>query len=132
MSRPRPSVRRLDHVLVLTDDVEATTAFYRDALGFEVGERPELPFPGRWLYLDGVCCLHVAERAPYEAHAAQLGLRATGAPIDHVAFAATDDESVLERLRATGVAAAVNAVPGRPRQVFFDDPNGVRVELNIS
>lgn len=125
-------LHRLDHALVLTDDVEGTTAFYCDALGFEEGERPELPFPGRWLYLDGVCCLHVAERTAYEAHAARLGLHATGSAIDHVAFAATDDGSMLERLRAAGVSAAVNTVPGGPRQVFFDDPNGVRVELNVS
>ena len=125
------ALHRLDHVLVLTDDVEATTAFYCDALGFERGERPEMPFPGQWLYLGGAPCLHVAERAAYEANAAKLGLRAKGAAIDHVAFAAAEYESVLERLQAAGVAAAVNAVPGGPRQVFFDDPNGVRIELNI-
>ena len=65
-------LRRLDHTLVLTDDIEGTMAFYRDVLAFEVGERPPLPFPGYWLYLDGVACLHVAERAAYEAHAATL------------------------------------------------------------
>ena len=46
-------LHRLDHVLVLTDDLEATKAFYCDVLGFEVGERPPLEFPGYWLYLDG-------------------------------------------------------------------------------
>src|SRR4051794_22848559 len=33
-------LRKLDHVLVLTDDIERTRDFYRDALGLEVGERP--------------------------------------------------------------------------------------------
>ena len=66
----------LDHVLVLTDDLEATRAFYCDVLGFEAGERPQLAFPGYWLYLDGVACVHVAERAAYEAHAAEIGSRA--------------------------------------------------------
>ena len=92
----RMTLRRLDHALVLTDDLEATTAFYRDALGFERGDRPPLPFPGHWLYLDGAACLHVAERAAYEAHAASVGLAAAGASIDHVAFAAEAyDESRL-------------------------------------
>ena len=36
------SLRRLDHFLVLTDDLEATRVFYCDTLGFEVGERPPL------------------------------------------------------------------------------------------
>ena len=43
----------LSHVLVLTDDVAATCAFYCDALGFEAADTPELPFPGAWLALDG-------------------------------------------------------------------------------
>jgi catechol 2,3-dioxygenase-like lactoylglutathione lyase family enzyme len=64
----------LDHVLVLTDDLEATRSFWCDGLGFEVAERPELPFPGYWLTLGGGPCLHIAERAAYEAHAATLGL----------------------------------------------------------
>ena len=53
---------RLDHVLVLTDDIEATKSFYRDALGLEVGDRPPFEFSGYWLYLDGIPCVHVADR----------------------------------------------------------------------
>jgi hypothetical protein len=30
------------------------------------------------------------------------------------------------------VRAVRNAVPGGPRQVFIEDPNGVRVEINVS
>lgn len=126
-------LRRLDHVLVLTDDIEATTAFYRDVLGLEPGERPSLEFPGCWLYLDGVPCVHVAERAAYEAHAASLGMSTSSAPIDHVAFVADDYERVVARLDAAGVEAVKNAVPGTGlRQLFLSDPNGVRIELNVS
>ena len=126
-------LRRLDHALVLTDDLEATKAFYSDVLGFEVGERPELPFPGYWLYLDGLACVHVAERAPYEAHAESMGLRPARGAIDHLAFAAGDDEALVARLRAAGVDAVVNEVPGAGiRQLFLEDPNGVRIELGVS
>ena len=127
------SLRRLDHFLVLTDDLEATRVFYCDTLGFEVGERPPLEFPGYWLYLDGVACVHLAERATYEAHAARLGLHASGTSIDHVAFAADDYEQLVARLDAAGVEAVTNTVPGAGlRQLFFDDPNGVRIELNFA
>jgi catechol 2,3-dioxygenase-like lactoylglutathione lyase family enzyme len=125
-------LHRLDHMLVPTDDLEMTKAFYCDVLGFEVGERPPLEFPGYWLYLDGVACVHVAERAAYEAHAARLGLSATPAPIDHVAFAAEGYEQLAERLDAGGIEAVANAAPGAGlRQLFFSDPNGVRIELNF-
>jgi catechol 2,3-dioxygenase-like lactoylglutathione lyase family enzyme len=125
-------LRRLDHLLVLTDDLEATRAFYCDALGLDVGERPPLEFPGYWLYLDGSPCIHVAERTAYDAHAARLGLHASQVPIDHVAFAAGDYGQLVARLDAAGIEPVTNAVPGAGlRQLFFNDPNGVRIELNV-
>ncbi|MGA9635595.1 MAG: VOC family protein, partial [Solirubrobacterales bacterium] len=68
---------RMEHVLVLTDDIDASRDFYRDALGLEVGDRPPLEFPGYWLYAEGVPCVHVAERAAYTAHSATLGITAS-------------------------------------------------------
>jgi catechol 2,3-dioxygenase-like lactoylglutathione lyase family enzyme len=126
-------LRGLHHLLVLTDDLEATRAFYCDVLGLEVGERPPLAFPGYWLYLDGVPCVHLAERAAYDTHAAGLGLQPTPEPIDHVAFAAESYEQLADRLDAAGIEAVTNDVPGAGmRQLFFSDPNGVRIELNVS
>jgi len=125
-------LHRLEHVLVLTDDLEATKAFYCDVLGFMVGERPPLEFPGFWLYLDGSACVHIAERAAYETHSAEVGLARVAGPIDHLAFAAEDHEALVTRLEAAGVEAVSNDVPAAGiRQLFLDDPNGVRIELNI-
>ena len=122
----------LEHVLVLTDDLEATTAFYCEVLGFETGERPPLEFPGYWLYLGGRACLHVAERSAYEAHAAGMGLEPAGSAIDHVAFAADDYAALVARLDAAGVRSVSNDVPAAGiRQLFLEDPNGVRIELNV-
>ena len=122
----------LDHALVLTDDLEATRRFYCDALGFEAGERPTLPFPGYWLYLDGVPCLHVAERAAFEAQLDRMGLARANGPVDHLAFDAGDLEAVLARLDAAGVRSVSNDVPtAGMRQLFLDDPNGVRIEVNV-
>jgi catechol 2,3-dioxygenase-like lactoylglutathione lyase family enzyme len=126
-------LERLEHVLVLTDDLERTRAFYCDVLGFEEGERPRLAFPGYWLYLDGVACVHVAERAAYEAHASEVGLGPVAGPIDHLAFAATDREALATRLEAAGIRAVANDVPAAAfRQLFVEDPNGVRIELNVT
>jgi catechol 2,3-dioxygenase-like lactoylglutathione lyase family enzyme len=122
---------RLDHLLVLTEDLEATKAFYCDALGLEVGDRPPLAFPGYWLYLDGAPCMHVADRKSYEAHAAGIGLR-VDATVDHVAFAGADYDSLAARLEQAGVESVTNTVPGAGlRQLFLTDPNGVRVEINV-
>ena len=51
-------ITHLEHFLVLTDDIEATRDFYRDALGLTVGPRPPLSFAGYWLYAGGARELH--------------------------------------------------------------------------
>jgi catechol 2,3-dioxygenase-like lactoylglutathione lyase family enzyme len=136
------SVTAIEHVLVLSDDIERTRDFYCEAIGLEVGDRPPLAFPGYWLYAGAGsgACVHIAERRPYATHAAGLGLRVQEpdpglgsgvGPVDHVAFSATDYDELLDRLQRSGVAAVTNVVPGGPRQVFIEDPNGVRVEINV-
>jgi len=122
---------RLQHVLVLTDDLDTTKAFYCDVLGLEIGERPTLPFPGYWLYADGVACVHVAERASYDAHASSMGLPVKTSPFDHVAFEAHGRDELLERLEAAGVGVTTNRSAAGV-QLFFDDPNGARIELVVS
>jgi catechol 2,3-dioxygenase-like lactoylglutathione lyase family enzyme len=129
----------IQHLLVLSDDIEATRDFYRDVLGMREGERPPLEFPGYWLYLGDDPCLHVAERSAYAAHASTLGLEvgasatSGGGAIDHVAFVADDYEEISARLRRGGIEAVENAVPAAGlRQLFVEDPNGVRVEINVS
>jgi len=129
-------LRGIDHVLVLTDDIDATRDFYVDALGLRPGDRPPLEFPGHWLYARDGPCVHVAERAGYTAHADGLGVgAATGdgmGPVDHIAFAATGYEEVHERLVREGVRAVGNTVPAAGlRQLFLEDPNGVRIEINV-
>jgi catechol 2,3-dioxygenase-like lactoylglutathione lyase family enzyme len=131
------SISELEHVLVLSDDVDHTRDFYCEVVGLQEGARPPLGFPGYWLYAGGVPCLHVADRRAYEAHAAWLGLTVDREPpgassVDHIAFTASDYESVLIGLERRGVRAVRNDVPdGGPRQLFFEDPNGVRVEINV-
>jgi catechol 2,3-dioxygenase-like lactoylglutathione lyase family enzyme len=129
---------KLDHVLVLTEDIEATRDFYRDALGLEVGDRPPLEFPGYWLYAKGVPCVHVADRTAYTAHSQRTGIPAsppadgTGA-LDHLAFSGDDHDEAVARLDRSGVEAKRNTVPGiGMRQLFFEDPNGVKIEINVT
>lgn len=123
---------RLDHALVLTDDLEATRAFYCDVLGLRVGDRPEIPFAGYWLYLDDRAVVHVADRGEYAAFAPQLGLEAAEGPVDHLAFQADGYDELADRIAAAGLDATANTVPGVFRQLFVTDPNGIRIELNVS
>ena len=60
-------LQRLEHYLVLSDDIHKTRDFYRDVLGMAEGFRPELEFPGFWLYLGDTPCIHIAEWQSYAA-----------------------------------------------------------------
>jgi len=128
---------RMEHYLVLTDDLEGTREFYCRALGMTVGFRPALEFPGYWLYVGEVPCIHVAEWRSYSAHSDRQGIpvstRAAGTgPLDHVAFNAEDLPEVRSRLAAAGVTAGENPVPGAGlHQLFLTDPNGVKIEINV-
>lgn len=123
---------RMEHLLVLTDDIEGTKDFWCGALGLEVGARPPLEFPGHWLYVEGVPCIHVADREAYAAHSERLGIPAAPAAVDHVAFNGNDYEEAVARLDREGVAARTNAVPGAGlRQLFLEDPNGLKIEINV-
>jgi len=127
----------MEHFLVLTDDIEKTRAFYCDALGMRVGPRPPLEFAGHWLYVGEVPSIHIGEWKSYTAHSRAKGIPVTTpalgtGPVDHIAFNGSDYEEIRERLERHGVAFALNVVPENGlRQLFLEDPNGVKIEINI-
>ena len=127
---------RMEHFLVMTDDVDATRNFYRDVLGFQEGFRPDLGFLGHWLYLGDTPCIHIADWATYTAHSNRLGIPVTKpapgtGPLDHVAFNGSDYDDLIDRLRRHAVAHHPHDSPGIGlRQIFLNDPNGLKLELN--
>jgi catechol 2,3-dioxygenase-like lactoylglutathione lyase family enzyme len=130
---------RLDHFLVMTHDVDGTRDFYRDVLGFSEGHRPELGFLGHWLYLGDVAAIHIADWDTYTAHSQRLGIPVTvpasgTGVLDHVAFNAPGHRhaELVERLRSRGLAFHPHDSPAIGlRQVFLNDPNGLKLELNF-
>jgi catechol 2,3-dioxygenase-like lactoylglutathione lyase family enzyme len=128
---------QLEHYLVLTDDLDGTRDFYRDPLGFREGARPPLGFPGYWLYLGDIPCIHIAEWNTYRAHSTAVGIGvSTPAPgtgaLDHIAFNAVDLAGVKARLSAYEINYSINEVPNAGlTQLFLRDPNGIKVEINV-
>ena len=127
-------LENLNHVLVLTRDLEATRDFYVDVLGLSDGYRPPFPFGGHWIYLGARAVVHVAENRDYlEKRGRVQGGSADSATgsIDHIAFEATGLKAMIARLEKHGIAAHHRKVPDLDlHQVFVHDPNGVRIELN--
>jgi catechol 2,3-dioxygenase-like lactoylglutathione lyase family enzyme len=119
------TIEGMNHFTVLTDDVAKTVRFYGDLLGLVPGERPNLNFPGAWLYAQGLPILHiVGGRTP---EALKPGV------IDHMAFSASGLAATLARLTANNVEHVCRRQAGSGTwQVFFFDPNGARIELDFA
>ena len=71
-------IASLDHVNILTPDIDKCREFYVDALGFKEGFRPDFGFPGLWLYLEGAPVLHFIQ--------SDDSLPENSGTIDHIAF----------------------------------------------
>jgi catechol 2,3-dioxygenase-like lactoylglutathione lyase family enzyme len=130
------SVSRIEHVLVLSDDIDRSRDFYQHVVGLRTGERPAFDFTGYWMYAGQTPCLHIADRDSYRAHAERIGLevpdRISGpGQVDHIAFGANDYGAVLDRLARADVQPVRRQMPGGPCHLFFEDPDGQRVEINV-
>lgn len=116
---------KLDHINVVTDDLAATTAFFVDVIGLDVGFRPPFLFAGAWLYGDPEtpAIVHLVEGTPADG--------GTG-PLDHVAFKGDDIDALQQRLGEHDLAYETRVIPGTgDRQVFFTAPFGIRIEVNF-
>jgi catechol 2,3-dioxygenase-like lactoylglutathione lyase family enzyme len=119
------AVSGMNHFTILTDDVPHTVDFYARLLGLADGPRPNLGFPGAWLYVGDTAILHVV------GGKSRADLRS--GVIDHMAFTAQGLADTLATLITYNIEHTCRRQIGTQLwQVFFFDPNGARVELDFS
>jgi len=118
-------ILRPDHFTVLTDDLSATEAFYTSLLGFTVGPRPDFKFSGLWLYANDKAILHVMQVD--EMPEPRKGV------LDHMAFRGEGVNELLSKLESAGLEYRIKRTPEPwdQWQVFFEDPNGAKVEVDF-
>jgi len=115
----------MNHFTILADDRQATLDFYCGLLGLTEGHRPDLGFPGAWLYAGGPqAVLHIVFGRPLPTSRAGV--------IDHMAFSATGLKAVKARFEDRSVKFDLRRQAGSGLwQLFSFDPNGARVELDF-
>jgi len=115
----------MNHFTVISQDTEKTLDFYVGLLGLTAGHRPDLGFPGAWLYGGGPqAVLHVYFDRPVPPQRAGV--------IDHMAFSATDLKTVKARFDERGMKYDLRRQAGAGTwQLFCHDPNGAKVELDF-
>ena len=115
----------MNHFTVLADDLDRTLHFYVDLLGLTPGPRPDLGFPGAWLYVGDSAVLHIIGGRGLPAQRAGV--------IDHMAFSASGLAAVKSRLDGAKIPYELRRQRGSNTwQLFCHDPNGAKVELDFA
>lgn len=116
------------HVGIIVSDLARSKAFYR-ALGFTVADEREMEDKALTFMRLGALQVELfAYREPVPAPPPTgrvLGFR-------HLAFETPDIDAACAGLRAAGIIgedAAVRELPGGWRLLFFNDPDGVEIEV---
>ena len=130
----------LEHFLVAADDVDGTRDWYARVLGMRSGPHPDFGFPVHWMYLGELDVVHIGPSSgtASENQKKYLGRTSgksaqeegTGA-IDHIAFRATGLRAMIDLLQEERIAFSRRRANGQALfQLFFYDPNGIKIELN--
>ena len=115
----------MNHFTVIARDERQALDFYVGLLGLTVGPRPDLGFPGAWLYAGGTqAVLHMYFDRPVPPQPAGV--------IDHMAFSARDLRAVKARFDGKGVQYDLRRQAASGTwQLFCLDPTGAKVELDF-
>ena len=127
------AVTGLLHVLVKTNDLAQTLAFYKGVLGLREAQRPPFGFAGAWLACptaNGELVIHVWAGGP--------GMGADGvapygtATIDHVSLSAVGYKGFRAKFQEQGLPWREFVIPNTTLfQLFVYDPSGVQIELTF-
>lgn len=113
----------IHHASLLVADTGAALAFYRDVLGLEPIERPDLGFPGAWLGIGDqqIHLLELPNPDPLE------GRPDHGGRDRHLALLTRDLAALRRRLEAAGRPFTLSR-SGRAA-LFCRDPDGNTLEI---
>ena len=113
----------LNHASFIVTNTEVSLGFYRDILGLQQVDRPDLGFPGAWLQL-GTQQIHLLE---LENPDPTTGRPTHGGRDRHIALNALALAPVQEALTKAGIIYTMS-ISGR-KAMFCRDFDGNTVEL---
>ena len=127
-------VAALDHVNIITADLEGTVRFYAQLLELEPrdGPPPLTHENARWMCDgSGRAIVHINTRECPRAYDREVAAGPTGA-LHHVALRCSGYEELRTRLTRRGIGHQLNEVAAAGlKQIFVLDPNQVLLELNF-
>jgi catechol 2,3-dioxygenase-like lactoylglutathione lyase family enzyme len=138
MKMPENDIKiSFDHYLLFAKNLDETVKWYGDVLNMRPGPLPDFDVPVHWLYLEDKPIIHVTERRKENQIESYIGKvdyhnDVGSGRIDHIAFSCTGLEKMLSKLDSLNIKYTERRVDTQSRyQVFFFDPNGVKIELDF-
>ena len=113
----------IHHASLIVSDTEQSLKFYRDILGMQPTERPDLPFPGAWLQI-GAQQIHLLELDNPDP---TTGRPAHGGRDRHVALHCSSVEALRDTLDEAGMTYTMS-ISGR-KALFCRDRDGNALEF---
>ncbi len=128
-------VNALDHVNIITEDLDGTVHFFADLFDLDVRDAPSPLKPewAQWLYDDSDRAIfHINAKEMPQAFARETPAGKVTGAIHHVALNCSGHGGFIERLEKAEIEYRLNDLPSvNLRQIFFHEPNGVLLELNF-
>ena len=121
------ALKKLDHVNLRTQNLDAMVEWYGRVLDMHPGDRPPFPFPGAWLYANGAAMVHLVgvknEPAPYRPDA----------QLEHFAISAEGLDTFLAHLRKQKIAYRCGVLPEMGiQQVNIHDHDGNHIHVDFA
>jgi glyoxylase I family protein len=113
----------IHHASLIVSDTQESLKLYRDILGMQPTERPNLPFPGAWLQI-GAQQIHLLELDNPDP---TTGRPAHGGRDRHVALHCSSVDSLRDDLEQAGIAYTMS-ISGR-KALFCRDRDGNALEF---
>jgi catechol 2,3-dioxygenase-like lactoylglutathione lyase family enzyme len=134
---PPPKWSGVNHVALITTDLDATTRFYEEVLGAPLIATIATEDMRHYFFRFGSQCTvaffqFTADKEPRFAKTAGI-FDARSLHFDHLSFNLPDEIELIRlqrRLRAAGHEATDVIDHGAVRSIYFTDPNGVALEAS--
>ena len=130
-------IKTIDHIGIITNDLQQSVEFYTDVLGFSILTKIEMDDVGfSVIFIEKNGCkielMGYKGKIPKRSEGIEIKMGEGSIPInDHIAFTVDDIGATVTELKEKGVEFALEPIQleGGMKLSSFKDPNGVLLEL---
>jgi len=131
-------IKAIDHIGIMTNDLEKSVKFYTDVLGFSIATKMEMAEAGlSVVFVENAGCKielmeYRGKNAPKRSKGVEIAIGGNLLPInDHISFSVDNIENTVTEFKEKGVIFNLEPMEleGGLKLASFKDPDGVLIEL---